>query len=266
MINPITFKANVAYNKEVEQNLQSDSPNPLRLKANLSSLTALSNYNQVLLIPQNDEDSSKIMQCAEALNNIAPGRIVLPHSYNTDEINGEYIYRDDGTLFCIREYSNETFTDYYPLKTGSTIERIEVRDKNSGEIIAKYSPQESKDGIIKTNITIFDAKINNKYTMFQAEEDGTISSITEFSGDGNSFKTLFRNPDTHIPVRYIDAKETSDGEFSLTDARFDKRGKVLEIRNIKGDKEVNINYIGNKKSISVKTDISSKEKSDTDIN
>ena len=51
MIDPITFKTNVAYNKKVEQNPEIQSPNPLRLKANLSSLTALSNYNQVLLKP-----------------------------------------------------------------------------------------------------------------------------------------------------------------------------------------------------------------------
>ena len=55
MIDPITFKTNVAYNKKVEQNPEIQSPNPLRLKANLSSLTALSNYNQVLLKPKYDK-------------------------------------------------------------------------------------------------------------------------------------------------------------------------------------------------------------------
>ena len=49
MIDPLTFKASVAYNKQVEEeNASESSPNPLRLKANLSSLAAISNYNQVL--------------------------------------------------------------------------------------------------------------------------------------------------------------------------------------------------------------------------
>lgn len=253
MINPITFKANVAYNKEVEQNLQNESPNPLRLKANLSSLTALSNYNQVLLKPKTDNDSEKILKEVKFLNNIAPRYLELPHSYNINDINGEYIYKPDGSIACIREYSNDTVKDYYPAKDSKYIERIEILDKNSGDIMAKYSPIIEKDGSIKTNITIFDSKVNNKYTMFQAEEDGKISGITEFSGEGNSFRTLQRNPDTLRPIRYMEAQENVDGEFALTDSKFDNSGNISEIKTINGNREVLINYDGIHKSISVKT-------------
>ena len=259
MINPITFKANVAYNKEVEQNLQSDSPNPLRLKANLSSLTALSNYNQVLLKPKQDNDSLQVLRKASDLNNLAPSRMELPHSYNIDEVNGEHIYKNDGTLACIREFSNDTIKEFYPAKDEQFIDRIDVYDKNSGNIIAKYSPIVDKDGAVKTNITIFDANVNNKYTMFQAEEDGNISSITEFSGEGDSFRTLIRNPDSLKPLRYMEAKETPDGDFMLIDCKFDKSGNVSEIKNINGNREVVITYDGIHKSISVKTYESSKD-------
>ena len=46
-VNPMSFKASVSYNKKVEQANTESPANPLRLKANLSSLSALSSYNQI---------------------------------------------------------------------------------------------------------------------------------------------------------------------------------------------------------------------------
>ena len=114
MIDPITFKTNVAYNKKVEQNPEIQSPNPLRLKANLSSLTALSNYNQVLLKPKFDKDSAEILNRVGEMTNISPDKLKLPYSFKLDEINGERIYAKDGRLKVIREYETDTVRQYYP--------------------------------------------------------------------------------------------------------------------------------------------------------
>ena len=51
--------------------------------------------------------------------------------------------------------------------------------------------------------------------MFQVEDNGTISSITEIFEKGKNFRTLFRNPETAIPERYIEALENKDGEFEV---------------------------------------------------
>ena len=246
MINPISFKASVAYNKEVEKK---ESPNPLRLKVSLSGLTSLSNYNQVLLRPKDDRDSAEIMEKVNTLNNMAPQKLDVFHSFKKDDINGERIYNEDGSIAYIREYENDVIRDYYT--EGDLISKIIERDKNTGAAIVQIEPQIKKDGSYKLNVTVFDEKINNKYTLFQVEEDGSVSSITEFSGKGNSFETLFRNPDTLIPLRYLEAEE--DGkDFLLTDCKFSSDGKISEIKKVSGAKEMRILYEGNQKSISVK--------------
>ena len=248
-----TFKTNVAYNKKVEQNPEIQSPNPLRLKANLSSLTALSNYNQVLLKPKFDKDSAEILNRVGEMTNISPDKLKLPYSFKLDEINGERIYAKDGRLKVIREYETDTVRQYYPADDNIHAGKILEIDKNSGTIVSKIEPVIQPDGTIKTNIIVFDGKINNKYTMFQVEDNGTISSITEIFEKGKNFRTLFRNPETAIPERYIEALENKDGEFEVIDCRLNP--EVQEIKRTTAAKEVNIKYENNQKIIDVKRKI-----------
>lgn len=252
MINPITFRASVAYNKEVEQNLINESPNPLRLKANLSSLSALSNYNQVLVKPKFDKDIMYVLTRIDELSKLTPAKLEMPYSFDLDSVNGERIYDKSGSLLYIREFGSDFVREYYPAEESSKIQLILERDKNTGALISKVQPIQRKDGSIKTNVTIFDEKINNKYTMFQVEEDGSVRSITEFSGKGKDFRTLFRNLYKHEPVRYIEARETDDGDFEFLDSRLDSNRQVTEIKRMTSSKEVNIKYAGTQKIIDVK--------------
>ena len=251
-VDPIIFRANVTYNKEVEKNLIGESPNPLRLKANLSSLSALSNYNQVLVKPKFDKDSMEVLTKIDELTKLTPNKLELPYGFELDTINGERIYDNNGKLLYIREYGNDIIRDYYPDDASSKIKSISERDKNSGALISKVEPLKRKDGSTKTNITIFDEKINNKYTIFHLEEDGTVNSITEFSGKGKDFRTLFKNPYNNTPVRYIEAKENDSGEFEFLDCRLNSNQEVTDIKKLSASKEVNIHYSGNQKIIDVK--------------
>ena len=86
--------------------------------------------------------------------------------------------------------------------------------------------------------------------MFQVEDNGTISSITEIFEKGKNFRTLFRNPETAIPERYIEALENKDGEFEVIDCRLNP-----EVQEIKRTTAVNIKYENNQKIIDVKRKI-----------
>ena len=89
--------------------------------------------------------------------------------------------------------------------------------------------------------------------MFQVEDNGTISSITEIFEKGKNFRTLVRNPETAIPERYIEALENKDGEFEVIDCRLNP--EVQEIKRTTAAKEVNIKYENNQKIIDVKRKI-----------
>ena len=89
--------------------------------------------------------------------------------------------------------------------------------------------------------------------MFQVEDNGTISSITEIFEKGKNFRTLFRNPETSIPERYVEAHENKDGEFEVIDCRLNP--EVQEIKRTTAAKEVNIKYENNQKIIDVKRKI-----------
>ena len=252
MIDPLTFKASVAYNKQVEEeNAHKDSPNPLRLKASLSSLAAISNYNQVLLKPKFDKDTINIINNVSEMMKLVPAKLELPYSFKSDEINGERIYDSAGALKLIKEYTNDTIIEYYPADNPEFINTILEKDK-SGNIISKIEPVRQEDGSFKTNIIIFDEKINNKYTMFQTEESGNISSITEIFENGKNFRTLIFNPKNLNPERYIESRENNNGEFELTDCRFGSNLDVKELKQITAAKEVNITYSGNRKTIDVR--------------
>lgn len=257
MIDPITFRASVTYNRKVEQNSQETSPNPLRLKTNLASLSALSNYNQVLLKHKNDIDCLEIMSKVRTINSFAPQKINLPHSYNINEINGERLYDGENQLVCVKQEGAVSTKYFYPDKNAGdenlSVAYIEEFDKDSGKLLAKFEPSKRANGSIKTNMTVFDIKENNKYTVFLLEEDGLVKTITEFSKDGAVFKSLYRNPETLVPIRYLESTDANDEDFSLTDCRFNKNGEISEIREVTSQREVLIKYDGSSKSISVKS-------------
>lgn len=253
MINPITFKISVAHNKQAAQSSQGFTPNPLCQRAD----TVLANYNQVLVKPKFDKDSSEVMNNVAYLNSITPMRFRLPQSFKIDEINGESFYNPDGTLAFISEYREDSIRNYYPAKEVKddriSVEMIEELDKETGRMIAKYEPAVRKEGTLKTNITVFDEKQNNKYILFQTEEDGLVESTTEFSGEGKSFRALMRDPDTTVPVRYMEMKENEAGELSVTSCKFDSAGKLTEIKRNTAFGEVLIQYDGETKTVK-KTD------------
>lgn len=256
MIDPITFKASVAYNKQIEEeNAHINSPNPLRLKANLSSLTAISNYNQVLLKPKFDKDSVGILNSISTMLKLIPSKFELPYSFKTSEINGDRIFDEDGKLKLIKEYKNDTITEYYPSENQEFIKTILEKDKNTGNIISKIEPVKQNNGNFRTNIIIFDEKINNKYTMFQAEESGNITSITEIFENGKNFRTLILNPKNFNPDRYIESKENNNGDFEIIDCKFGSGKDIKEIKQLNSNKEVYIKYSGNQKIIDVRRKI-----------
>ena len=225
-VNPMSFKASVSYNKKVEQANTESPANPLRLKANLSSLSALSSYNQISLRPKFDYDSMEILTKVDALSKLIPQDMEIPYSFNLNEINGERINAKDGHLACIREYDNETVRDYIPSKDGQKVAQIIERDRKND-------------------------KINNKYTMFQIQNTN-VSSITEFFANGKKFRTLTKDTYTNKPTRYMEAKETDDGEFVFTDAKLNSKGEVSEIKKVSSNKEVCIKYEGTQKIVDVK--------------
>lgn len=255
MIDPLTFKASVAYNKQVEEeNAPNNSPNPLRLKVNLSSLAAIANYNQVLLKPKFDKDTIGVINSASEMLKLTPAKLELPYSFKINEINGDRIYDHNGVLQVINEYKNDTILEYYPSEDQENIKYILEKDR-TGNILSKITPVVQNDGSIKTNIVIFDEKINNKYTIFQIEAEGNIKSITEIFGNGKNFRTLIFSPESLNPERYIESKENKNEEFEITDCKFGSNLEVKELKQITTSKEVNISYSGNKKTVDVRRKI-----------
>ncbi len=251
MIDSVTFKTSVANNKNFEQN--SEPANPLRLRANLSSLNTLSNYNQVLLKPKFDKDIADVSCKIDEMITLTPDKIKLPYSFKLDEINGERFYNSQGNLELIREYENDIIREYYPANN-IYAGKIKEIDKADGTIISKISLELKEDNTYKTNIIIFDNSINDQYTIFQTEEDGIVSSITEIFEKGRKFRTLFKNPQTLKPERFIESKENKEGNFEVTDCRLNP--EIQEIKYIKDDKEISIKYNSTQKIIDVKRKVS----------
>ncbi len=252
MVNPISFNTNITYNRFQENKPVEDSPNPLRLKANLSSLSAMSNYNQVLLKPKFDEDSNIILNKIDELINLSPKRLNLPHSFKINEINGERIFDSENKLKLIINYENGIKKEYYPAKDNINIEKIIEKNKDTDEIISSIEPFYDKIGNLKTKLTIFDDKINKEYTMFTIEEDGQINSITKFSSTGNNFKTLFINPYSKSPERYTELIENKDGEFEIIDSHIGANKEIINIKKATPYKKTTIKYENGKKIIDVK--------------
>ena len=229
--------------------------NPLFAKKTESN-NALKDYSQSVPRGNFDNDMAEILEVVRILNNLAPIRMP-EYNFNVDEINGEHYYRPDGSLLLIREYDSDVIRDYYTTQEAEDCEygvsRILEHDKKTGRLRTKIEPITRKGSRLKTNITIFDSKINNKYTIIQLSDGGIVNNISEFTGKGKSFQTLFRNIQTLKPARYLEGKESMEEGFIMTDCIFDSEGKIVRIKKYANNKEVNINYTQDSKNISVKT-------------
>ena len=179
------------------------------------------------------------------------------YNFNLDEINGERYYRPDGTLLLVREYDSDVIRDYYATTADEdcefTISRILEHEKTSGRLRSKIEPITRKGSRLKTNITLFDLKVNNKYIIIQLSEGGIVNNISEFTGKGKSFQTLFRNIDTLKPARYLEGKDNKETGFEMIDCIFDSEGHVARIKRFSNKKEINIDYTEESKIITVKT-------------
>ena len=244
------FKSDIKIENQ-SNDLAMQSSNPLYARKEITS-TALSDYTQSVPRPKYDKDVSEIIEIVRILNNMAPYRMPV-YNFNIDEINGERFYRPDGTLLLIREYDTDVIRDYYANEDACSVNRILEHDKLSGRLRTKIEPITREGSRLKTSITIFDEKINHKYTIMQLAEGGFVSNISEFSGKGKSFQTLFRNGDTMKPARYLEGKDNKEDGFEMVDCIFDSQGAVARIKRYCGKKEVNITYTEDKKNVSIKT-------------
>lgn len=247
------FKISIENEKKVTSGMTMQS-NPLSERLENHNNT-ICDYIQTLPRQQYDKDITEIIEIVRILNNLAP--IKMPeYNFNIDEINGERYYKPDGSLLLIREYDTDLVRDYYIVeeneKSTFKIDRILEHDKMSGRLRAKIEPIDRQNSRLKTNITIFDSKINNKYTIIQLSEGGYVNNISEFTGKGKSFQTMFRNIETSKPVRYLEGRDNNDNGFEMIDCLFDASGKIVRIKRFTDKKEINIEYTENTKSISVK--------------
>lgn len=241
-------------NEQSATQIFSSLSNPLTTQIDKSSLT-LTDYSQSVSCSKYDEDIAQVLGIVKILNNMAPIRMP-EYNFNLEEINGERYYRPDGTLLLVREYDSDVIRDYYVAtpKDNSpySISRILEHEKLSGRLKVKIEPNKRLGSRVKTNITIFDLKINNKYIIMQLSEGGIVNNITEFSGQGKSFQTLYRNIETYKPARYLEGKDDKKEGFEMVDCIFDANGGIARIKRFTNKKEVCIDYDGRKKNISVK--------------
>ena len=248
------YKTSIENEKRVTMDMPQSS-NPLSAKIGKSNV-ALTDYTKSMPRQQFDEDIAEIIEIVRILNNMAPIRMP-EYNFNLDEINGERFYRPDGTLLLVREYDSDLIRDYYA-KTEKedceyTVRRILEHDKITGRSRTKIEPINRKGSRLKTNITIFDLKVNNKYIIIQLSEEGVVNNISEFTGKGKSFQTLFRNIDTLKPARYLEGRDNKENGFEMIDCIFDSEGHVARIKRFTNKKEININYTEDSKNITVKT-------------
>jgi hypothetical protein len=256
MVDYSKFKTSIDNEKNVLSSSIQTS-NPLGEKAG-ETKAAVTDYSQTLPRQQYDKDIAEIVEIVRILNNMAP--IKMPeYNFNIDEINGERYYKPDGTLLLVREYDSDVIRDYYA-KTEKevseyTVSRILEHDKITGRLRTKIEPISRRNSRLKTNITIFDLKVNNKYIIMQLSEGGFVNNISEFTGKGKSFQTMFRNINTLKPARYLEGKDNFENGFEMVDCIFDAEGNIVRIKRFSNKKEVNIEYTEKTKSISVKNKV-----------
>ena len=228
--------------------------NPLSVSS-ANSQVALSQYTQVRPKPKYDDDTAGIVEVVKILNNLAPIRMPV-YNFNINEINGDAYYKPDGTLLLIREYDNDVIRDYYavplPDDDNFSVARILEHDRNTGRLRTKIEPITRKGSRLNTNITIFDSKVSNRYTLIQLSDDGIVNNISEFLDNGKSFKTLFRNIQNFKPARYLEGKDSKQNGFEMLDCLFDANGKLVKLKRFTNKKEVSIDYTDDKKNITVK--------------
>ena len=229
--------------------------NPMAEKVNSDLL--LNDYTQTTPRQKYDQDIAEILEIVRILNNMVPTRMP-EYSFDIEEINGERYYRPDGTLLLIREYDSDLIRDYYAAEKNEeennkySVSRILEHDKNTGRLRTKIEPIIKKGSRLKSNVTIFDLKVNNKYIIIQLSEGGFVNNISEFTGKGKSFQTLFRNIDTLRPARYLEGKDDFEKGFEMIDCIFDLEGNIARIKRFIGNKEINIKYTKDTKNVSVK--------------
>ena len=216
----------------------------------------VSNYIQSTQRNNADDDLNKIVNTVRVLNNLVPYRMPI-YNFEISEINGENYYRPDGSLLLIREWDNDVIRDYYASQDGTTVLKILEHDKISGRLRAKIEPIRRLTSRLKVNITIFDEKLNNKYYLIQLAEEGIVNNISEFTDNGKSFQTLFRNLETMKPVRYLEGKDDKVDGFRMVDCLFNSSGDVVKLKKFSNKKEVSIDYEFNKKNITVKNKLNS---------
>lgn len=250
MENRINLENGIYHQSEIP----SQSSNPWTADTNLSNKN-LSEYSQILKRPKYDTDIAKFTEIARILNNLAPIRLPV-YNFKADEINGDRYRRPDGTLLLIREYDSDVIRDYYydtnPNNPDYTINRILEHDRTTGRLRAKIEPIIKEGRDLKINVAIFDKKVNNKYTILQLSSDGIVNNISEFTGNGKSFQTLFRNTQTFKPIRYIEGKEDKETGFIMVDCLFTEKGDIARIKQYTKRKEICVDYTDTQKHISVK--------------
>ena len=253
MVDYSQYKQSLQQEKSSTSELEQIS-NPLASVNNKTS-SIIPEYSQEQARASYDSDIAEILEVVRILNNLAPLKMPV-YNFNLDEINGERYYKPDGTLLLIREYDSDVIRDYYAENSSDNnpkiVNRILEHDKITGRLRTKITEINRSCKNAKINVTIFDEKLNNKYTIMQLSEDGTVNNITEFTGKGKSFQALFRNVYTFKPVRYLEGKDAKDGGFEMIDCIFDSAGKIARIKKYSNKKEVVINYTDNTKSINVK--------------
>ena len=228
--------------------------NPMKSAVNTSA-NEITTYSQIVEKPKYDNDIAQIIEVVRILNNVAP--ITMPeYNFNIDEINGELYYKPDGTLLFIRDFDNDIIRDYYYnsdyIDRNYSVARIMEHDKTTGRLRVKIEPIVRAGSRLKTSIAIFDEKISNKYVIIHLSEGGVVNNFSEFSGNGKSFKTLFRNIYNHKPVRFIEGKDNKAVGFEMVDCLFTESGNVARIKRYNSKQEINIDYTDNQKKITVK--------------
>ena len=240
---------------DIQEAFSSEASNPLKSKFDNSKI-CLSDYTQEIPRPRFDSDLSSVAELIRVFNNMAPQKMP-EYNFNIDEINGERFYKPDKSLLLVRDYDSDLIRDYY-FKDICEAENITVKhilehDKNTGRLRCKIEPI-IKNGIhIRTNITIFDEKINNKYVIMQIGDNGNVNNITEFSGKGKSFRTLFRDNVSCKPVRYIQGDDNEEKQFEMLDCIIASNGNIVKIKKYTSNKETCIDYTENSKKIKVKS-------------
>lgn len=246
------YKENLDYFEE------EDLSNPLSLKTNLTSLTTLADYSysQILKKQKFDKDLAAILHRVEKLRKALPQKLEMPYCFTTSEVNGERVFDENNKLCLIKEYCSDFVREYYPAADNEkVIHKILERNKQTGEIISKIDRSLKNDESIKTTVIVFDENINNKYIMFQVEEDSMISSITDIYNNGREFQTLFINPITLLAEQYIESMETSNKGFVIINCKLKSDTEVENIKINTEEKDIFIEYNNNQKIIDVRRKI-----------